>query len=630
MATETEQLVVTLEARIDAFEKNFQKANRTANSQFGAIEARGRQAAARLDQSFSLSATNVTAAFSRMSGMLGIGSLIGGASLAAGLSTIKSVAADLAKIGKTADAVGLATERLQQLRYASEQAAGSTEAVDSGMKRFAQNVAEAAAGGGELLKVLQANGIALRDSQGNLRSTNDLFLQFSNLVRGARTPADQLRLAVRAFGEAAGADLVGLLRGGSAEIERLAAEATKTGAVIQNELVRKGQELDDKFAAITSTVSTKLKSAVIEVVDAVKEFMELLSKLSGGEVPMSKLAERSLEITREIIRLEGDLDDARNTASQTGLSLDRERVRFIEQRIAALQAEDRTLIARGQAAGDERMKPAAPLPPATNIPTATGTDSKNAFETEQARLSKRIQLLAAETASLGQNTAERERARASVELMHAAQQAGIPINEKVKAKIDELSRQWGDAAERAESAKDRFEAIQGAAREFGSAVTDAFKGMVLEGESLNAVLATMLSRLASKAFDHAFELLLNGSSGGGSKGLLGGIFGALFGGARADGGPVSPDRAYLVGERGPEIMLPGVSGSIIPNHALGQRSFAQTNTNTFNVTVAGSGGSPEQNNDLVEKMSAALHTKVEEIAARSIRQQMRPGGLLAG
>ncbi|WP_417598215.1 phage tail tape measure protein [Novosphingobium aquae] len=37
---------------------------------------------------------------------------------------------------------------------------------------------------------------------------------------------------------------------------------------------------------------------------------------------------------------------------------------------------------------------------------------------------------------------------------------------------------------------------------------------------------------------------------------------------RADGGPVSSGRGYIVGERGPEWFEPGQSGTIIPNHAL--------------------------------------------------------------
>ena len=46
-----------------------------------------------------------------------------------------------------------------------------------------------------------------------------------------------------------------------------------------------------------------------------------------------------------------------------------------------------------------------------------------------------------------------------------------------------------------------------------------------------------------------------------------------FGGARAEGGPVSGNKTYLVGERGPELFVPNVAGTIVPNDEL--PSFGQ-------------------------------------------------------
>jgi len=40
-------------------------------------------------------------------------------------------------------------------------------------------------------------------------------------------------------------------------------------------------------------------------------------------------------------------------------------------------------------------------------------------------------------------------------------------------------------------------------------------------------------------------------------------------GARALGGPVNAGRTYLVGERGPELFTPGISGGIVPNNRMG-------------------------------------------------------------
>jgi hypothetical protein len=65
------------------------------------------------------------------------------------------------------------------------------------------------------------------------------------------------------------------------------------------------------------------------------------------------------------------------------------------------------------------------------------------------------------------------------------------------------------------------------------------------------------------------------------KAIGGAIGGALgFGGGRAMGGPVSARTAYVVGERGPELFVPGSSGSIIPNGGMGGGT-------TINLTVNG-------------------------------------------
>ena len=57
-------------------------------------------------------------------------------------------------------------------------------------------------------------------------------------------------------------------------------------------------------------------------------------------------------------------------------------------------------------------------------------------------------------------------------------------------------------------------------------------------------------------------------------------------GARAEGGPVSAGKPYLVGEKGPELFVPGSSGGIVPNDQLaGAGAGAGANVNvSFNIT----------------------------------------------
>ena len=86
---------------------------------------------------------------------------------------------------------------------------------------------------------------------------------------------------------------------------------------------------------------------------------------------------------------------------------------------------------------------------------------------------------------------------------------------------------------------------------------------------------------------------------------------------KADGGPVMKGGSYIVGERGPELFSPGVSGMITPNHALG----GSTNI-VVNVDASGSSvqGDEQGGRELGRVISVAIQSE--------LIKQKRPGGLL--
>ena len=73
--------------------------------------------------------------------------------------------------------------------------------------------------------------------------------------------------------------------------------------------------------------------------------------------------------------------------------------------------------------------------------------------------------------------------------------------------------------------------------------------------------------------------LLKTAFGGGQEG---GFFSRIFG-KKAAGGNVMSNRPYMVGERGPELMVPSSSGRIIPNSKLRGAGVTINQTNTYNV-----------------------------------------------
>jgi hypothetical protein len=66
-----------------------------------------------------------------------------------------------------------------------------------------------------------------------------------------------------------------------------------------------------------------------------------------------------------------------------------------------------------------------------------------------------------------------------------------------------------------------------------------------------------------------FSKLFGGGGSGMFTGSTGAIGGSIHIGTRAGGGDVSGGAPYLVGEQGPELMIPKTSGTIIPNNQLG-------------------------------------------------------------
>jgi hypothetical protein len=95
--------------------------------------------------------------------------------------------------------------------------------------------------------------------------------------------------------------------------------------------------------------------------------------------------------------------------------------------------------------------------------------------------------------------------------------------------------------------------------------------------AIGKVISTVVELVASlvRGFQQVIQF---GSAVGGAIGAVGGFLG--FGGGRAMGGPVSANTAYVVGERGPELFVPGNSGTIIPNGGGGGGT-------TINLTVNG-------------------------------------------
>jgi tape measure domain-containing protein len=124
---------------------------------------------------------------------------------------------------------------------------------------------------------------------------------------------------------------------------------------------------------------------------------------------------------------------------------------------------------------------------------------------------------------------------------------------------------------------------------------------------------------AIKAFLTPFSAATPLGAGGGRVGKFG-TLGPNYGiPQRANGGPVSSGQTYMVGERGPELFVPGRSGTIVANDKMGG------GTTNVVVNVDASGSSVEGDAGQAKALGNAISAAVQS----ELIKQKRPGGLLA-
>lgn len=112
------------------------------------------------------------------------------------------------------------------------------------------------------------------------------------------------------------------------------------------------------------------------------------------------------------------------------------------------------------------------------------------------------------------------------------------------------------------------EAARDAARQVGDAVGETDSTLQTLRDSAKTIFRDVLT--GARSLSDSVASVLQGIGNRLLDAGLGQLTDAIFPTPRALGGPVMANRPYLVGERGPELMVPQSAGTIVPNDALGR------------------------------------------------------------
>jgi len=453
-------------------------------------------------------------------------------------------------IGKTSEKLGVDPIFLQKLRFAAEQTGVKVSALDMGLQRFIRRTAEAARGTGEAKQALEDLNISLFNSDGTLRDVESVFFDVADAIANTKDSSEQIRLAFKFF-DSEGVALVTTLRDGSAGLKQFGKEAENLGLLISNVTVDRAE----KFADSINRVKKQINAIVAGILGA---FLPALDALSG------RLTE-TLRTNRDV---EGTFD-------QLGIIIKDQLVEAFATLIETIGSVGQSVIDFGISVGKTLNNLSIPI----SILKGNFAEAERAIEKmmeppEANDFEKRMQQMANAVRNFLDST---EMATESIEKINEANQNLLEAFPNLEKFAEGFGKVFNDGANKFEDLSKLGEDV---AKNLEDGLVNAFMNIRTGAEGLKDTM----DQIAKAIISELIRIFVVQKA----VGAVTGFFGFE---PRANGGPVTAGRPYLVGEKGPELFIPGQSGGIVPNNQLAMAGGGDTNVNiTYEIKAFDSKG----------------------------------------
>jgi lambda family phage tail tape measure protein len=191
---------------------------------------------------------------------------------------------------------GVSVASLASFQGAAEQAGVSAEQLTVGLKKLAVSQVEAVNGSKTMKKAFENLGVGLKDSNGNLLSTDVLMKKIADRFAQFQDGPAKAAIAVKIFGRA-GTDLIPFLNEGSEGL-------TKFGVKIGDDFAERSKEFEDSMLRIKASVKSAGVEALGELLPTLQEISTALEKSpkdTSGLVTGMQILGETLRITAVIL-----------------------------------------------------------------------------------------------------------------------------------------------------------------------------------------------------------------------------------------------------------------------------------------------------------------------------------------
>lgn len=591
-------LIAVLGARLDQFSADLDQAGNMADSAISRIES----AFDGLNPGFA--------------GLSGLGAVLGGATAAAGalFAALTSINSEVASIGKNAEFVGQTVEQFQRTLFAAGQGGVSDKQATTDLRNLASLLADAKQNENSLTKLLDANNVKYKDRAGQVISTNEAIKAAGDLLNRFPSMPEKVKAA----------ELLGLSEGwvralhdGSAAFDAVASKADAAGVVIDGATVAKAELFERAWQQSTDAWGRQFKAVAGDVavvlsglIDQAGDVLTKLAAASGaapgsGQDKFNALADAADVARKEALGLGQDVDQLTRVIermSKTGGDPDiiegLEAARFKAQVFRLELEKAQSAAAKIQFPDGVPLpgaRPAAadaPDPNAAKLPVRKKAgETRDQFDIAVDDITKRTATLKADTAAVFENNAVQAQLRAefreltaimrdngevtqqqidryeelrqTMSAQQALEAAGIQLTADHAQKFISSSESIKQATLAYDHAREALTRINSASAQVGSALSTAFADAVVEGKSLNDVLANLAKTLEKAAINSLFSSIFAAPASGGLspvasffKGLIPGF---------ADGTDYAPGGEAWVGENGKEKVILPRGSQVIPH-----------------------------------------------------------------
>lgn len=184
------------------------------------------------------------------------------------------------KTSESADAIekmsvrtGMAMSSLQELSFVAGQIGVEMPNLESGLTRFMKSMGEASIGTAKQVEMFEKLGVSVVDSNGSLRSMNDVFPEVLDKLRGMKNETERNYITLELFGRSAQTSITPLVELGEKGLQQLIDRSHELGLVMEDEMIMKfvefndaQQQVKDQFSALGKEMTVGFADIMTNVV----------------------------------------------------------------------------------------------------------------------------------------------------------------------------------------------------------------------------------------------------------------------------------------------------------------------------------------------------------------------------